>query len=810
MKRPQKTSVPLSFWRTFARQTRSRATKPLKKGSPPNRQIIASRSLPPERYRSVPQYRPEHASPRRTVEGNHPGLFARPDLSASTGDAVIAPLTACPPHSRHREVSPATQLGPPGDRRMRSSPAKAYFLHQASGGVQPLARLERPIAGSLLTENAVLMSQDRPSPSDPERIAAQRTARLDLARQAPPAPEPPRVIGGRYELLEMIGQGGAARVYRARDGVLDRIVAVKLLRAEYGADQEFVARFYQEARAVASLSHPNIVDIYDYGSHDGTYFIVMQYVEGTDLKALLRREGRLAPPRAVAFADGALRALSAAHEHGIIHRDVKPQNLLVRARDGVVKLTDFGVARALGNAQVTAAGTTFGTAHYMAPEQAEGGVIGPATDLYAVGVILYEALAGRLPYQGTTPLQVILQHLRAPLPALTEFAPEVAPALVAVVERALAKDPLARYPSAEVMRQALNAALTTGQPAPTLPDPAMRTQKLPPMPTRNGASTGTSGTPPGARRPVATAPTARRGTFGCLLPLLGILILALTVALVAVARGFGSAARPEATTISGVLPEPTRAAVALSTATAIPTAPAATNTPPPPTSTPPPPTAAPTRPAAPVVILPTMTPVPPTATALPPTATPLPPSPAPPPPAPTVTPTPKPQPTTTPTPRGQGGGNGNPTQISAFSPDQLQGAYRRDDGTLYGLPATALYGDGSGYNQGTIVFTVQSLPGQRLVLVLTGLDDERNDHCLLQVVLNGVIVFDGQNTFRNTPSNDNGVGGPSRYWSQMTIALPPNTLREGSNTLTLRNRTPGTRPGIPYILINNLTFTTDR
>jgi serine/threonine-protein kinase len=264
------------------------------------------------------------------------------------------------------------------------------------------------------------------------------------------------MIGGRYELGELIGEGGAARVYHSRDTVLDRVVAVKLLRDEYSTDQDFVARFHREARAVASLSHPNIVDIYDYGMHDGTYFIVMQWIKGTDLKSLLRESGRLDPARVLTLADGILLGLSAAHERGIIHRDVKPQNLLVRESDGLVKLTDFGVARALGATQHTAVGTTVGTAHYMAPEQAGGDPLSPATDLYAVGVVLFEALSGRLPYDGTTALQIGMQHLHAPIPDLSAGAPGIPPALARAVERALAKNPAERYPSAEAMRTALH------------------------------------------------------------------------------------------------------------------------------------------------------------------------------------------------------------------------------------------------------------------------------------------------------------------------------------------------------------------
>ncbi|MDP9373193.1 MAG: protein kinase, partial [Chloroflexota bacterium] len=267
------------------------------------------------------------------------------------------------------------------------------------------------------------------------------------------------IVGGRYELLDPVGEGGMARVYRARDRVLDRIVAVKLLREEYGSDQGFVARFYREARAAASLTHPNIVDIYDYGPHDHTYFITMQFIDGTDLKTALRREGPLLPRRAVVVIDQVLAGLGAAHDRGIIHRDVKPQNILVRARDGAIKLTDFGVARAFDGTDLTTSGIALGTAHYMAPEQGSGGPIGPATDLYAVGVVLYELLSGQLPFRGSNQMQIMLQHLHDPPPPLAGVAVGVPPALERVIMKAMAKEPPLRFRSAEEMRAALAAAV---------------------------------------------------------------------------------------------------------------------------------------------------------------------------------------------------------------------------------------------------------------------------------------------------------------------------------------------------------------
>jgi serine/threonine-protein kinase len=265
------------------------------------------------------------------------------------------------------------------------------------------------------------------------------------------------LVGGRYRLLEQIGEGGMSRVYGARDRVLDRIVAVKLLREEYGGDPGFVARFYREARAAASLQHPNIVDIYDYGPHDSTYYIAMQYIEGTDLKAILRHQGAFPPQQAVEVLREVLRALGAAHARGIIHRDVKPQNILVRASDGAIKLTDFGVARALDGVDLTTSGAAPGTAHYMAPEQGSGEPVTPATDLYAAGVVFFELLSGELPFTGSTPMQVMLQHLREPPPPV----PNAPPALDRVVHKALMKDPAHRYQSAEEMLAALDAAVAS-------------------------------------------------------------------------------------------------------------------------------------------------------------------------------------------------------------------------------------------------------------------------------------------------------------------------------------------------------------
>ncbi|HEY5628292.1 MAG TPA: protein kinase, partial [Candidatus Limnocylindrales bacterium] len=196
------------------------------------------------------------------------------------------------------------------------------------------------------------------------------------------------ILGGRYRLLELLGQGGMATIYRARDSQLERDVAVKLLRPEFGQDPDFLARFRDEARAAASLSHPNIVGVHDFGEDAaGEQFIVMELVDGQDLASILRESGPLAPRQAARVAADVAKALHAAHTRGIVHRDVKPSNILI-SRDGRVKVADFGIARALDDAQVTLPGVTMGSVHYFAPEQARGEPATAASDVYALGIVL--------------------------------------------------------------------------------------------------------------------------------------------------------------------------------------------------------------------------------------------------------------------------------------------------------------------------------------------------------------------------------------------------------------------------------------
>jgi eukaryotic-like serine/threonine-protein kinase len=254
------------------------------------------------------------------------------------------------------------------------------------------------------------------------------------------------LIAGRYELEELVGAGGMSAVYRAHDRLLERKVALKILDASYSADEETIERFRREARSVAQLVHPGIVTVIDRGADDGRQFIVFEYVDGLSLKEALDDAGRLPVRRALELAIETGRALSFAHGRGIVHRDVKPQNILLTP-DGRAKVTDFGIARSLGVDSVTQSGTVLGTSSYIAPEQATGGEVGPATDVYALGVVLYELLAGEVPFTGDTFVAVAMRHVTEPVPPLLERRPDLPLRLVAAVERALAKDPAERYAS---------------------------------------------------------------------------------------------------------------------------------------------------------------------------------------------------------------------------------------------------------------------------------------------------------------------------------------------------------------------------
>jgi serine/threonine-protein kinase len=310
---------------------------------------------------------------------------------------------------------------------------------------------------------------------------------------------PGTMLGQRYRLEERIASGGMGDVWRCVDDVLGRTVAVKILLPSLLEEPGFTERFRGEARTMATINHPGVVDIYDYGSDPATgAYLVMEYVEGDALSRTLARVGRLTPGRTMALVAQAADALHAAHQTGVVHRDVKPGNLLVRP-NGTLVLTDFGIARSAGAAQLTAAGSVLGTASYISPEQAMGEQATPLSDVYALGVVAYQCLAGHRPFEGENPLEIAMRHVReAPPPLPGDIPPHVR----VIVERAMAKQPAARWPNAAAFAQvARRAAAELG------------TSNLTPVPAAaraNGPAPAPGGPPaPGTR--VLQPPTAGRG-----------------------------------------------------------------------------------------------------------------------------------------------------------------------------------------------------------------------------------------------------------------------------------------------------------
>jgi serine/threonine protein kinase len=267
------------------------------------------------------------------------------------------------------------------------------------------------------------------------------------------------LIGGRYRLDEVIGRGGMSTVYKAFDTVLERPVAIKLMHREIAGDSDQLERFRREARAVAQLNHPHVVSVIDAGEEPspedehpgaGTPYIVLEYVDGETLKTLIRRGGPLEIPQALAYSIEIARALAVAHEHQIVHRDVKPHNILIDPEGGA-KITDFGIARSLSEEGLTMAGRVLGTTDYVSPEQALGQPVTPQSDLYSLGVVLYEMLTGDVPFHGDSPVAVAMKHVREQVPDVQARRPHLSAATAAVVDRAIDKDLARRYPDADSM-----------------------------------------------------------------------------------------------------------------------------------------------------------------------------------------------------------------------------------------------------------------------------------------------------------------------------------------------------------------------
>jgi serine/threonine protein kinase len=265
------------------------------------------------------------------------------------------------------------------------------------------------------------------------------------------------LIAGRYELEKLVGSGGMSNVFRAHDRLLERTVALKILHEQYTRDEDYVERFRREARAVAQLAHPNIVTVIDRGEQEGRQFIVFEYIDGENLKELSNR-GPLEVSEAIRLSLQVARALSFAHARGLVHRDVKPQNVLLND-EGQAKVTDFGIARSLDVHGVTQTGTVLGTSDYIAPEQARGQKVDPKTDIYSLGVVLYELLSGEVPFSGDNFVAVAMRHVNEPVPSVVEHRPDCPARLDFAIQRAMSKDPEDRFESMDDFAAELEACL---------------------------------------------------------------------------------------------------------------------------------------------------------------------------------------------------------------------------------------------------------------------------------------------------------------------------------------------------------------
>jgi eukaryotic-like serine/threonine-protein kinase len=330
------------------------------------------------------------------------------------------------------------------------------------------------------------------------------------------------LIDGRYEIEDLVGTGGMSSVYRARDTVLERRVALKILHDHFSSDPEYVERFRREARAIARLNHPNIVTVIDRGDFQGRQFIVFELVPGDNLKDVVRRYGPLPVPEALALTHQIARGLSFAHEHGIVHRDVKPQNVILD-ESGSAKVTDFGIARSLEPGDgLTQTGTVLGTSDYVAPEQVSGRRVDARSDQYSLGVLLYELLTGEVPYSADNFMAVAMRHLRDPVPSVRKRRPDVPEPVDEIVAKAMAKRPEDRFPSMEAMMAALEGAL-----AQETPD--------------GDAGTEATGELPTISKPARPVPTRRRRLSPLWAALLVVAAGALTLGLILANRDGGSA-----------------------------------------------------------------------------------------------------------------------------------------------------------------------------------------------------------------------------------------------------------------------------
>ncbi len=649
-------------------------------------------------------------------------------------------------------------------------------------------------------------------------------------------------------------------MFRARDQRLDRIVAIKILRRQFVHDQASRARFLNEARAAAGLAHPNIVDVYDFGeAPDGSMFIAMQFVEGQNLKDILMRRGRMTAAETVSIATQVCAALSAAHARGLIHRDVKPQNILVD-RKGHARLGDFGIVKALSGPELTQTGMTFGTAAYLSPEQATGEPVGPPSDVYALGCVMYEMLAGTPPFTGDNPAVVAYKQVWEQPRPLHALAPEVPPSLENVVMRCLLKDPRARYPNTDALAADLlgigssfnqpTMAVPVAPPVPANPQGASRpprrtqaeiSQQIPMaaqtapgvVPLVRAQTTNSAGpTPvsvpqvtkrvtqaqPGVYTPRAQTTVTVQGTGGRRAMVWGFLggLVVFGLGLCALGiwgnnafLGIFASATPTPTTPS-VLPSPTPSP------TSPPIVPTATLRPP--TSTPLPftetPTEAPTEP-------PTET-----ATEVPTEI-------------PTEAPTDTPEAIPTDTPEQVAPTNtpeqGNPTgsvptdtpivmptiAIPTATPEQIlpglftptpidtqgngvvlddnsfTGGYTREDG-YHGHSAQWVYGQGTQYSTMTARFVIEKQPKGPGRLRLLGLNSEDTHKTPMRITINNSVLYEGPDPLPN--DHKSGPDGEGNWgWAEWRVANK--VLQEGENSLTITNLDPSDKINYPIFIM---------
>ena len=265
-------------------------------------------------------------------------------------------------------------------------------------------------------------------------------------------------VNERYEIVKTIGEGGMANVYLAKDTILSRNVAVKVLRGDLSSDEKFIRRFQREALSVSNLSHPNIVEVYDVGEEDGQYYIVMEYIEGKTLKQLIHKRGALTIPEVIDIMSQLTDGLAHAHEAYIIHRDIKPQNIMI-LDNGEVKITDFGIAVAMNATQLTQTNSVMGTVHYLPPEQANGKSATVKTDIYSLGILMYELLTGSVPFKGDNAVEIALKHMKEKLPSVRKQNPLIPQSIENILLKACAKNPRNRYDSVRQMHDDLEHAM---------------------------------------------------------------------------------------------------------------------------------------------------------------------------------------------------------------------------------------------------------------------------------------------------------------------------------------------------------------